>query len=258
MLLFSVNHYNVYLLVLLRMAAFVATSPLISVSSWPNIAKLGLAAYLALITVPSVSTVVPSPFTDPGSYILLALNETIAGMLIGFTATVLFSAVTIAGQVFDVQIGFGSAVLYNPQESQSTGITSNMNSLLFTLFFLGMNGLDGLMLAILNSYRFIPLGKLSFPSTMWEFLVHALDLAMTLAIQFAAPLIVALLLTDVTFALLSRTVPQMNVFVVELPAKLFVGLALYAAAMPGVVYVMGQVFSTLFREVNSLLQVLGG
>lgn len=83
-------------------------------------------------------------------------------------------------------------------------------------------------------------------------------MAMAVALEVAAPLFAALLLTDITFALLSRAVPQMNVFVVGLPVKLLVGLAVMAAAMPGLVYLFGRVFSWLFSELDTTLQWLGG
>lgn len=255
---YALNHYQIYLLVLLRMVAFIALSPILSVQIWPNWAKLGLGAYVALLVAPTVTGVVPDIGTNPGGYIIVALQETVTGMILGFVATIMFSVVVIAGQMFDVQIGFNAAALFNPQESQPTGLTSTVNGVLFTLYFLGVNGLDGLVLAMLHSYQFIGLGHFHWPANFWVFLVQTLGLAMTLAVQLAAPLLTALLLTDVTFALLSRAVPQMNVFVVGLPAKLFVGLVMFAAAMPGFVYLFGHLFALLFQQLNTVLETLKG
>lgn len=208
--------------------------------------------------VPSVSGTTPSPFSDPGDYIIIALQETATGMLLGFVSTMLFSAVTIAGQIFDVQIGFASATLFDPSQGQAESLTASLQSLLFTLYFLGVNGLDGLMLAVMNSYQFVPIGHLNLHQGFWQVLTGIFGTTMDLAVQFAAPLIAALLLTDITFAFLSRAVPQMNVFVVELPAKLFVGLSMFAVVMPAMTYLFGQLFDTLFTQMNGLLQWLGG
>lgn len=259
MLNFALNHYAVYLLVLLRMVAFIGTSPILSMQVWPVWAKLGLGAFSALWVASSVTTgAVPSPFSDPGNYILTALQEAAVGMLLGFIATMIFSAVTIAGQIFDVQIGFASATLFDPSQGQPESLTASLQSLLFTLYFLGVNGLDGLMLAIMDSYHFVPIGHFHLHQGFWQVLTAVLGTTMNLAIQFAAPLVAALLLTDITFAFLSRAVPQMNVFVVELPAKLFVGLTMYAILMPATTYLFGQLFGVVFTQMNGLLQWLGG
>lgn len=258
MLIYALNHYALFLLVLLRLVAFIATCPLMSMKAIPTWAKLGLGATTAILMTPSVTGQVPDPFSNAGEYIIAALQETATGMLLGFGASMVFSAFTIAGQLIDIQIGFSTATEFDPQTGQQTSLTSSFVSMLFSLYFLGVNGLDGLMLAILNSYRFIPLASFHLPSDTWGFLTHMLGVVMTLAVEFAAPLSVALLLCDITFALLSRAVPQMNVFVVGLPAKLLVGLTLFATIMPAVVYLFGILFSQLFTSLNTLLTWLGG
>lgn len=258
MLAYALNHYALFLLILLRLVAFIAASPLMSMQAVPTWTKLGLGAFTAMLMAPSVTGQVPDPFTASGEYIIAALQETATGMLLGFGATMIFSAFTIAGQMIDIQIGFSVATEFDPQSGQQTALTSNFVSMLFSLYFLGVNGLDGLMLAVLNSYRFVPLASFHLPTNTWAFLTNMLGVVMTLAVEFAAPMIVALLLSDVTFALLSRAVPQMNVFVVGLPAKLFVGLTLFATIMPAVVYLFSVLFSQLFTSLNSLLTWLGG
>jgi len=251
-------HYDVYFLVLLRMVAFVGSAPIVSQRNWPMWAKLGLAAFIAMLVTPNVRGAAPSPFTDPGNYIVAGLLETVTGLLIGFVATMVFSVLQIAGQMVDVQIGFSSAQLFDPQSAQTSGLTGSFNSILFTLYFLGINGLDGLLLTVMNSYRFIGLAMFHIPHGLWAFLVGLFGMVMVTAVQLAAPLMAALLLTDITFAFLSRAVPQMNVYVVGLPAKLFVGLSVFVVAMPGVVYIFNRLFLLLFTQTNGLLQSMGG
>ncbi|MCL6597352.1 MAG: flagellar biosynthetic protein FliR [Alicyclobacillus macrosporangiidus] len=256
---FALNHYPLYLLVLLRVVAFVATSPLMSIRLWPAWAKLGLAAFTALWIAPDLPSIhTPDPLADVGRYVDMALRETVTGMLLGLIATAVVAALTIAGQLFDLQIGFASGALLDPAGGQVSGVTGNLLSTLFSLYFLGLNGLDGLLLACMNSYRFVGLGALRLPDGAWAAWARLMDAVMALSVQVCAPLVAALLLTDVTFALLSRAVPQMNVFVVGLPAKLFVGLGLFVAVLPGVVDLFGSVFAHLFAELDESLRWLGG
>lgn len=252
------QHFELYLLVLLRVVAFVAASPLMSTRSISAWAKIGLAAFTAAGVAPSLHAGVPAAETNPGDYVIAALRESVVGLLMGFVATLVFSVVSIAGQLFDIQVGFGSAQLFDPGMGETSGVTSTFLSVMFSLCFLGLNGLDGLLLAVMNSYRFIPLDHIYLPAGFWQFMIELLGMVSSIAIQLVAPLFAALLLTDITFALLSRAVPQMNVFVVGLPAKLFVGLTLFAGIMPGVVYIFGRVFAMLFSNLDALLQLIGG
>lgn len=255
---FAVAHYPIYLLVLLRMVGFIGTSPFLSMRSWPAFAKIGLAAFTALWVAPTLHVTSPDPFSNPGTFVVDALKETVTGMFLGIVASMMVSAITVAGQIFDIDIGFASAVLFDPSAGAAVGISSSFLSWMFTVYFLGIGGLDGLMLALMKSYHFIPFATLFFPPDTIKVLSSVLGLTMTIGIQMVAPMLVAMLLSDMTFALLSRAVPQMNVFVVGLPAKLFVGLTLFAAVMPGVVYVMNQLFQSMFQQLDGVLVWLGG
>ncbi len=258
MLVYALSHIQLYFLVLLRMVGFIGASPIMSLRGWPVWAKVGLGLFVSMIVVPVVHTNVPSAFTEPGKYILVALLESFVGLLLGFIATMVFSILSIAGNAIDIQIGFSSAQLFDPGNSQMSGLTSTFFNILFTLYFLGLNGLDGMLLTIMDSYQFVPIGDFHLPSKIWLMLIQLLSLVMSIAVQMAAPLLVSLLLTDITFAFLSRAVPQMNVYVVGLPVKLFVGLSVFIVLMPGIVYLFNQIFSMVFSQMTDLLRFIGG
>lgn len=255
---FAVQHFSLYLLVLLRMAGFIGTSPVVSARVWPIPVKVGLAAFLALVVAPSVTGPAPDVSTQTGMFVATALQETLTGMLLGWIVAVGFSALNLAGQVFDLQIGFASAILFDPQQAEAEGLTATLLSALFTLYFLGLNGLDGLLLVLMGSYRQVGLGEFHLYTNTWQVLGSLLDLVMQVSIEITAPLLAALVLTNVTLAFLSRAVPQMNVFVVGLPAQLLVGLVVFALAMPSVVYLFGKLFAMVFTQMTGVLQWLGG
>ncbi|RIV29372.1 flagellar biosynthetic protein FliR [Alicyclobacillaceae bacterium I2511] len=253
-----VQHLSLYLLILLRMAGFIGTSPVLSSRLWPTPVKIGLAVFLTLVVAPGVSGNVPDITTQTGKFVVMALQEAVIGMAVGWIVTLGFSALQVAGQVFDLQIGFAAAMLYDPQQGEEEGLTSTLLTTLFTLYFLGLNGLDGLLLALMGSYRQVGLGALHLPVDTWRVLSTMLDMGMQVSIEITAPFLAALVLTNVTLAFLSRAVPQMNVFVVGLPAQLLVGLVALALGMPGVVYLFGKLFALVFSQMTGLLQWLGG
>ncbi|MCL6453469.1 MAG: flagellar biosynthetic protein FliR [Alicyclobacillus sp.] len=254
---YAALHFPLYLLVVLRVLGFVGTAPVLSSRVWPAWAKVGLALATAAWITPSVAASVPDPTAQPGDFIVEAVQETLLGLFMGLIANLLVAAVTFAGEAFDVQIGFSSAVLFDPGSGASVGLTASFLTWVFTMYFLGVGGLDGFLLAVMNSYHLVPLGHWHLPANAGDVLGRLAGLCVAIGLQMAAPLLVALLLSDVTFAMLSRAVPQMNVFIVGIPAKLFVGLALFAVVMPGVVYVLGQLFTDLFQSLSSALNWIG-
>lgn len=256
---YILGHFDLFVLVSLRLIAFVAASPLMSTTSWPTWAKIALAFGLAYVVAPMMPEGgVPDVVNNPGTFIVDGATEAVTGLLLGFLATLIFSAISIAGQVVDIQIGFSMAQVMAPGSTTSMGVLGNIYNMLFTLYFLGMGGLDGLMLLILHSFSVIPIGQFHLPSNWPGTLLHLTGLVMSLSVELAAPLLVTLFLSDVTFAFLSRAVPQMNVFVVGAPVKIFAGLAMFAIVMPGTVYIFNQIFLFMFDQLQVVLQAIGG
>lgn len=227
-------------------------------SVWPSWAKIALAFGVSYVVVPMISAPVPDIFRSPGEFVVDATIEAVIGLLLGFIASLIFSAIAIAGQIADIQIGFGLSQVLSPGQTVPMGIFGNFYNMLFSLYFIGMGGLDGLMLSVLHSFQVIPVWTLHFPAHWPSILLKLTGMVMGLGVELAAPLLVALFLSDITFAFLSRAVPQMNVFVVGLPVKVFVGLSVFAMMMPGVIYVFNRLFMFLFQQMQSMLQVIGG
>jgi flagellar biosynthetic protein FliR len=257
MLEFALNHLSVSLLVLCRAAAFVGSAPVLATRSWPIPAKVGLAALLALSVAPGVHQPVPSPWLDPGAFLLQALAETLVGFALGFLASLVFSALSLAGGIIDLQAGFALGGWFEPGYAV-TGVTGGLLQALFTLYFLGLGGLDGWMLVLMHSYQWVPLGHLQWPGSIADGWARLLGVVTGLAVELCAPVLAALLLTDLTLAFVSRAAPQVNVFVAGLPLKLLVMLLVLALAMPSATYVFGRLFQTAFQSTDAWLRAMGG
>jgi flagellar biosynthetic protein FliR len=76
---------------------------------------------------------------------------------------------------------------------------------------------------------------------------------MTAAIEVAGPVMLALILTDAAFGVVSRVVPQLNVFAVGFPAKIVVGLLLIGATLP---FVAGWISGELQQDVGAALNAI--
>lgn len=250
---------SVFMLIFCRMTAFFVVAPVFSSRSLPSSFKIGISGIISLfiLLIQGVNQPIPTDL----EYILLILREILIGLLIGFVAYMLFSVIQTAGSFIDIQIGFGIANVIDPMTGTTAPVIGNFKYIFATLIFFAINGHHYLLDAVIRSYNWIPLDNEAFlrlaSGNVTEFIVSAFGHSFVLAFQMAAPLIATLFLTDVALGFLARTAPQFNVFVIGIPLKIIVGLAMLMLLVSGFVYAFEHLFEVMFRAIHNLFGTLG-
>jgi flagellar biosynthetic protein FliR len=243
---FSLPMIQAAVLIFIRVGAILLTAPLFSSGSIPVHVKVGLSFMLAVIVFPLVS--VNQGFTLPLISLGVAMvGEVLIGVIIGFTARLLFAAVQLAGQLVGFQMGFGIVNVIDPQTSAQVSIIAQFENIITLLTFLALNAHHWFIMAIAKSFELVPLLTFSFTNSLMEALLQLSCDMFVVAAKVAAPIIAILLFTSVALGLLARTVPQMNIFIVGFPLKLAIGLLAVGLTLP--------LLSTILRN---LFQGLGG
>lgn len=256
---FIVQHLPNLLLVFCRITAFFVVAPVFSARNVPTHFKIGFSFFIALL----VFGVVPGDAVAmDGEYLLLIFRETLVGLILGFVAYVFFTIVQVAGSFIDMQIGFSIANIIDPMTGAQSPILGNLKFALATLLFVSFNGHHLLIRSIMDSYRWIPLSNDLFAriasGQLSDFVLKSVATSFTLAFQMAAPLVAALFLVDIGLGILAKTAPQFNIFVIGLPVKLLVGLLMLTLLLPGFVSLFYDLFDTMFRTIDQLIQTLSG
>ncbi|MFD3268820.1 flagellar biosynthetic protein FliR [Paenibacillus dendritiformis] len=256
-----VQAFPVFLLTLCRITAFFVTVPVISSRGVPNHFRVGLAFFVSVIAylLFGIGKTVPAD----GMFVIFIIREVLIGLLIGFLAQLFFTAVQTAGSFIDIQIGFGIANVIDPLTGATSPVMGNFKYVFVVLLFLGMNGHHYFIDGIMRSFEWLPLDENTFfeqiaNGLVSEFLVQSFVQAFIIAFQISAPLIVALFLTDVALGFLARSAPQFNIFVVGIPLKLIIGLVMLLLTVPSLIYVLQQLFSSLFEALDQLLRMMQG
>lgn len=249
-----------WLLIFCRVSSFVMIAPVFSTRGLPAQWKVGLSAVLAFLAfAPAGMGEHPAEFD--WLYIVSILREILVGLLLGFAAYLFFTAVQIAGAFIDIQMGLGLANVIDPMTGAQSPIIGNFKFILAMLLFLSFNGHHLLIDGLIRSYEWIPLsGELFariYEGRIHEFLIRTFMTVFTLALQMAAPLVVAMFLTDIGLGILSKTAPQFNVFVVGVPIKLLVGILLLLLIIPGFITLFQQLFASMFDSLSQLIQLVG-
>lgn len=253
--------FPVFLLVLCRISAFFVAAPVFSSKGVPHMFKIGLAFFISVIAYLLFGfgkSVAPDE-----TYILFIIREVLIGLLIGFVAQIFFMIAQIAGSFIDMQIGFGIANVIDPLTGMSSPVIGNFKYVFVVLLFLGMNGHHYFIDGIMQSFEWMPIDQNHFfariaDGTVHEIVLSSFTQAFMIAFQISAPLVAALFLTDVALGFLARTAPQFNVFVIGIPFKLLVGLAVLLLVVPSFAYVLQQMFETMFTAMDHLLKAING
>lgn len=247
-----------FLLVLFRISSFFFSSPIFSFRGVPTQFKIGLAVFISLVTFTGLD--LNETIVMDASYLLSIVKEILIGLVLGFTASLFFTIVQVAGSFVDLQMGFMMANLIDPVTGAQSPVMSNMKFFIATLLFLALNGHHYLIKALIESYEWVPLTNEFFAriasGQVSVFLIDSFSTMFILAFQMIAPLIVVLFIVDVSMGILARTAPQFNLFVVGIPLKLLIGLTVLLMMIPGLLYLFQSVFTTLINALGELIMIV--
>jgi flagellar biosynthetic protein FliR len=255
----TLSQFSAFALMLIRVSVVMVTAPILGNTRIPTQVKIALALVITLLLY---LTVHPAPLAEPRNVLSLAgavAGEIFAGLIVGYTAYLLFSGIQMAGQVVDIQIGFGLVNVLDPSGGQQVSILGEFYYLIAMLFFLAVDGHHALIKALGDSFQLLPAGSIAWldqAAKAGPLLSGFFTKLFIIAFQVAAPSIAVLFLTNLSMGLLSRTLPSMNVFVVGMPLNVMVGLlvTILSLKLLGTVLtsVSSQVGSSAFRLLSAL------
>lgn len=190
-------------------------------------------------------------------YFLQFLGEVMIGVVLGFLTQIIFSIFQFAGQIIDMQMGFGVVNVIDPQSGIQLPVMGTFQYLLAIVFFLTIDGHHYLLAALNQSYNLLPIGQFHLTDPFYVFIIDLTGEMFSAAFKIALPLLGALFIADLALGIIARTVPQINVFLIGMPLKIGLGLGLMMLLVPLLVWVFGRIFIGLFENWSQVLIILG-
>ncbi|WP_374351359.1 flagellar biosynthetic protein FliR [Chitinimonas sp.] len=233
------------LLCALRLGALLLMSPLLMAAGLPARIKVLLTLALATCLVSGLHLQPTQMPTDLPPLLAAAVSELLLGALLAFGVFAAFAAFSFAGNLLDIQIGFNIANLYDPITHSHAPLIATLLSFTAVMVFYLSDVHHLLLRGFAYSLQRLPLGQfLSLPSP--ALLVSQFGKVFGFGLLIAAPLLFCLFLVEIGLAVLSRNLPQMNLFMLSPPIKIAIGLALLAFSMPHMAPLFKRVFDSLF------------
>jgi flagellar biosynthetic protein FliR len=220
------------LLVFVRISGLLLAAPFFGQNSIPTRVRVLLGVVLAYSLAGFATGPLPEYVAHDVGFVLVVLVEAGTGLLIGFTARLIFWAVNFAGTVMGYQMALSLSQSFNPMTGASSNPLGQILSYVFLIAFLLLDGHHMLLRALAQSFEVIPLGGgLLAPSG--PLLLEWMGDFFHIALRLAAPFLVLLFFTDVALGIFATLIPQANLFTLSLPAKLLVGTAIFFAFIQG-------------------------
>jgi flagellar biosynthetic protein FliR len=256
---FSEQQTAGFILVLARISPLFLLAPLFSSKMLPararGIVAVGLAIGIYPIAVHAGDgQQIPLEIWSLGG---LTLKELLVGLAFSFSLACLFAAIQVAGGILDTLIGFSFGALVDPITGTNGGVLNQVYALIGVAIFVAINGDQWVIQGLARSYDAIPLSDAPDMNTLVQGAQVVFSGVFGAAIQVCAPVMLAVLLTDVAFGLVSRVMPQLNVFAVGFPAKVTVGLVLVGASLPFMAGWLGDELQNSVASALHTLQVAG-
>lgn len=250
--------FPAFLLIFVRVTSFFVMMPLFSYRTIPTVHKLGMGFFLSWLMFYAIQ---PPAMEINGIYFLFVIKEAFVGLLIGFTAYLILSAIQIAGGLIDFQMGFSIANVIDPQTGAQSPLMGQYLYMFGLLLLLSFNGHHLLIDGIYNSYHFIPIDQPWLPlghSNVVEYMVKSFSSMFLAAFQMSLPVVGSLFLVDVALGIVARTVPQLNIFVVGMPVKVIVSFIVLIAVMGVMLALVSHLVETALYTMRDLMDLLGG
>ena len=242
-----------FVLVLARIGGLFFFAPIFSSKLIPARAKFMAAGAISLALSPLASNgrVIPQ---DPVEIASLVVKEIIVGLAIALALGVVAAAVHAGASIIDAVGGFSFASLVDPFTNMQGSPFAQLYGVFATMILLVSGGDHIMIQGLARSYDLVPIDAALHFGRMADLALTGLMQVFLIGLEVTAPVLLALVLTDMALGMIARAVPQMNVFFVGAPAKIMVAFAVAAASLP---FVALRLEEALGEAVMRALTVMG-
>jgi len=226
--LFSVSNIILFMAIITRISGLFASAPLFSTYPIPTQLKIWLAALIAFILFPIVQY--NTHFVVPNSVPMLTVilfKEYLIGYAMGFCANIIFVGIELGVNMFAIQMGLSASQALNPVSGGTSPVITRAYTYLASMIFIILGAHQWLFSALYNSFKSVPIGyTFAFTSAMVDHIITFSSQMFNISLSIALPIFGVLFITDVLLGFTSKMMPQMNIFMVSMPLKIYLGLLL--------------------------------
>ncbi|TAA40305.1 flagellar biosynthetic protein FliR [Corallincola spongiicola] len=241
-----------YLWPLVRISSMLMVMVAIGTKNVSTRIRLGLSVAVTLAAVPALPAPPPiDPFSIQGA--LVTMHQVLIGTLTGFISVLTLHTFVVAGQVVGMQTSLGFASLVDPSNGQSVPVIGQFYLMLATLLFFAIDGHLLMIRIIIESFHTLPVGANGIEAPQFDAVARWMSWVFAGGLALALSALVALLLINFSFGVMTRAAPQLNIFTIGFPVTMLSGLLIIWLTLGNFV---GHFEAQWYRGVALMCQVL--
>ena len=219
-----IESLEIYIWPFVRIGAFLMVMPLVGGSFVPVRVRLLLTLALTLAIAPVVPhTATPDVLSAAG--LVMMIQEIAIGVTMGFLVQLVFDAIALGGQVIGMSMGLGFAVFLDKVRGVSVPVLGQLFLMLSMLVFLALDGHLAMIKLLVESFRAWPMAQSGLTTPILRELLIWTSQLFIFAMKIALPAVTALLTVNISFGVMSRAAPTLNLFAVGFPVAMLLGFA---------------------------------
>lgn len=252
---FTVENLEFFLMILVRISGFLVSAPVFSQRGVPAVTKAGLSFFLSVI-VAGLVPYEPLAYQGTIAFALLAIQEAILGLTLGYIANICTMILEFSGRVVDMEVGFSMVTQMNPTSNIQTTITGNIYTYMVLLALLTSNMYYYLVKAVIDCFSAIPPGQALVGKTLYEVMRLFMYDYFIIGFRIIVPIFACMLIVNVVLGVLAKVAPQMNMFVIGMQLKVFVGLCIVFFTISMLPSISDYIFSEMKTLIKAVIEVM--
>lgn len=252
-----ITEFVLVLLIFMRIFAAFIASPIFGHQAIPNLTKAFLSlimAYICFLTIDKTHIAVELSL---GWLFVNAVKEIITGVIIGFMLNFVFYGIQFAGSLMSFSMELSMAETLNPVDGSSTNLIGEIYYFAGLLLLFLINGHYYIISGLVYSFSVIHLGKFTVNGPVYELLIRYAGAVFVIAVKIASPVLVSFFLVYLAEGILTRVVPQMQVFFVTQPLIMGLGIFLLFALTPIYIFVIKGLLHGYEDNLATIIKAMG-
>ena len=251
----SLEQMQGFFWVLVRVSIILFLLPLFGAKGIPVLWNVGFSLLLSMMLTPLVPPPETFPETTP-EVLMGVVSEGMMGVLLAFGVRMLFSTVQIAGQFMSFQMGFSMAKAMDPVTGAQSAVLSQFLYLFLILIFFSIDGHHYFIQALAQSFYVVPPNSFQLKASLYTLLIRTSSQMLVIALKIAAPIIIALFLTNLALGIVARTVPQVNILMIGFPIKVTIGFIFFGFTISNLAPFVVELTKDMYRLLLEMIYLM--
>lgn len=251
----DIGQMMLFSLIFMRMSGFILLNPIFGRRNIPSFVKGGMVMVFTFLLYSFSSSQVPEPVTSI-EFAVLVIKEFAMGYVIGFVMELFSMVITYAGTVMDFQMGLSMASVFDPQSNAQVAMTGSLFHIYYMLLFFAVDGHLALFKLLIQSSEIVPYGQVVIGTKVAWAVLEIFIQCIVMALKFAFPIMAIEFITEIAVGILMKVIPQINVFVVNIQAKVFIGLLMLVFLFSPMSDYVGVIINQMLLAVQNMIRIL--